>query len=73
MKLPAQPPLLLDLEKRIPRDLFLLFGLDTGKWLLAFVLVLTALSLELRNFTSKGQQDLSYLRAHPPPPLPALT
>ena len=30
-------------------------------------------SLELRNFTSKGQQDLSYLRAHPPPPLPALT
>ena len=30
-------------------------------------------SLELRNFTSKGQQDLSHLRARPPPPLPALT
>ena len=27
-----------------------------------------ALSLELINFTSKGQQGLSYLRAHPPPP-----
>ena len=26
-----------------------------------------AWSLELRNFTSKGQQDLSYLRAYPPP------
>ena len=26
-----------------------------------------AWSMELRDFTSKGQQDLSYLRAHPPP------
>ena len=24
--------------------------------------------MELRNFTGKGQQDLSYLRAHPPAP-----